>query len=252
MAHRADGWLSTVAVGTLTGLTSPLAGRPFHLILRERSRKFVGRSYPVCPRGRREWPEVLRDHPAEPVRAKPDRAGPATSGQRKCGPVLDRTTPTLRTGPRRWKERSDLIPEIIGKTRPGHAKRKLKTPLGAILSGAPSAIAPASPWEARGEGPFGSGMAGDLRTTARSRFRQAPPLAVNAIRRTAFFARASAHYHMEDGYQHVEAFCRYRRSTRTRHRSCPGSDHRPGSRAHAGYAIDCWRSHQCTCHADQW
>ncbi|CAA2160588.1 hypothetical protein MBRA_05744 [Methylobacterium brachiatum] len=55
---------------------------------------------------------------------------------RECGPVLNWTTPALRTRPRRRKERSDLIPEIIGEKRSDHAKPTLKTPLGAVLLGA--------------------------------------------------------------------------------------------------------------------
>ena len=54
---------------------------------------------------------------------------------RECGPVLNWTTPALRTRPRRREERRDLIPEIIGEKQSGHAKPTLKTKLGAVLLG---------------------------------------------------------------------------------------------------------------------
>ena len=55
---------------------------------------------------------------------------------RECGPVLNWTTPALRTRPRRREKRRDLIPEIIGEKQSGHAKPTLKTKLGAVLLGA--------------------------------------------------------------------------------------------------------------------
>ena len=64
---------------------------------------------------------------------------------RQCGPILDRTTPALGTGPRRREERSDLIPEIIGEKRSGHAKPTLDIRPGAVLLGALSVPA----WSSR-------------------------------------------------------------------------------------------------------
>ena len=66
---------------------------------------------------------------------------------RQCGPVLDRRTSTLRTRPRRWQEWSDLIPEIIGEKRPGHAKPTLKTSLCAVSLGALSCLVAERCWD---------------------------------------------------------------------------------------------------------
>ena len=83
---------------------------------------------------------IAPDAPCGPSRAASTRCARSSPGTNRipvsAAPVLDRRTSTLRTRPRRWQERSDLIPEIIGEKRSGHAKPTLKTSLCTVSLGA--------------------------------------------------------------------------------------------------------------------